>query len=705
MKEIHITLSTDFVMKNFSGGKVPTNLIKDALDDVDAISVVQKNPYELVVTVKDPASLEDSLDGIRSIVLNELAKQYSVSAEEVGRIVDYEISDREEKTESEKHEEPEEREEQEEKPAEEASEQEKESDVPRRTAEQKKTETESAKAAGSNAEAVMEKIRALKGSEEFRALAEELHRMAPVLKENKAESVLVQRSYLFSVDPGFGLTCSLNCLADLLREDGLMSVKGEAKEFLLEAPGGNKDVLAEAADQFRMTENRVVCFDISNWSDQVGTPEFRDFLTKLQKNGSKLVFVFRVPYLEQSVLNRISYALNDVMTVKTITFVPLETKQLCEITEKELAKYGFTASEDAMEQFVQRLADEKSDGRFYGIQTCIKIVSEMVYDKLRTLVENPDSASLSEEQRTTITAADLKADFTRKGRGEKTADELFSELIGVDKIRRRIEEIVTQIEYARSNKTVQAPAMHMRFVGNPGTGKTTVARVVGQLLKERGILAHGYFFEHAGSDFIGMYVGHTAPKTQAICRDAYGSVLFIDEAYTLADANYRDGQGFAKEAIDTLIAQMENHREDMVVIMAGYPKEMEELMNINPGLEGRMPYLIEFPNYDRDELRDIFFLMVKQNSFVLGEGVKEDVESYFAGLTDKMLNAKDFANARFVRNLFELTWSKTIMRAQMDGSDPHIMKKEDFEAACSESGERLNSKNRPGRVGYHVGLV
>ena len=111
MKEIHITLSTDFVMKNFSGGKVPTNLIKDALDDVDAISVVQKNPYELVVTVKDPASLEDSLDGIRSIVLNELAKQYSVSAEEVGRIVDYEISDREEKTENEKHEEPEEREE------------------------------------------------------------------------------------------------------------------------------------------------------------------------------------------------------------------------------------------------------------------------------------------------------------------------------------------------------------------------------------------------------------------------------------------------------------------------------------------------------------------------------------------------------------------------------------------------------------------
>jgi SpoVK/Ycf46/Vps4 family AAA+-type ATPase len=166
---------------------------------------------------------------------------------------------------------------------------------------------------------------------------------------------------------------------------------------------------------------------------------------------------------------------------------------------------------------------------------------------------------------------------------EISAAERLSRMIGVDKIRERLYEIIGQIEFARQNQGVNAPAMHMRFVGNPGTGKTTIARIVGQLLKERKILSRGYFFEHNGGDFLGMYVGHTAPKTLALCRDAYGSVLFIDEAYTLADANYSDG-GYAKEAVDTLIAQMENHREDLVVIMAGYPNEMARLMNMNPGL-------------------------------------------------------------------------------------------------------------------------
>ena len=123
----------------------------------------------------------------------------------------------------------------------------------------------------------------------------------------------------------------------------------------------------------------------------------------------------------------------------------------------------------------------------------------------------------------------------------------------------------------------------MRFVGSPGTGKTTVARIIGQILKQEGILRKGGFFEYKARDLVAEYIGQTAVKTSTICRDAYGSVLFLDEAYSLYEgSNYENDYG--KEAITTLVSEMENHREDMLVIMAGYTDEMDHLMKANPGL-------------------------------------------------------------------------------------------------------------------------
>ena len=240
-----------------------------------------------------------------------------------------------------------------------------------------------------------------------------------------------------------------------------------------------------------------------------------------------------------------------------------------------------------------------------------------------------------------------------------------------------------QIEVAIQNKELGSPCIHMRFVGNPGTGKTTVARVVGKLLKERGILRNGNFFEYAGRDFCGRYIGETAPKTATMCRDAYGSVLFIDEAYTLyrgADTSKAD---YGREAIDTLIAQMENHRNDLVVIMAGYTDEMETLMGANPGLESRMPYVIEFPNYTRPQLCEIFMRMTKRN-FSYGEGLEEAVSAYFNSLPEDVLQSREFSNARFVRNLFERTWGKAYTRCRLNKDSAVTLEKEDFLMASGE---------------------
>ena len=558
-----------------------------------------------------------------------------------------------------------------------------------------------AKTAVPAAEEILERIRGLKGASQFIALCEEIHAAAPLLRANKLEDVFQSRSYLFSIDLGNGVGRSVSELTDLMISEELIPrATGLCYDRLpADAPKGDIGFSEETA--LALTQGmQMLVLDITDWIDRMDQPVFRNFLYIVSQLQERAICVFRVPYLEQSILDRIAAALSDLLTVQTVVFVPITSEDLQDIAEQNMSERGFKAGEGVWDLFQQRIAEEKSDGYFYGVQTVKKIVNEMIYQQVRSCAMNAQGEGLQ------LIGRDSLRQFVRSDPGAMSAEEELSRLIGVDKVRTQIEEILNQIEYAATHAKVEKPMMHMRFVGNPGTGKTTVARILGRMLRERGLLSKGYFYEHTGGDFIASYVGQTAPKVASICRDAYGSVLFIDEAYTLANANYRGGGGFAKEAVDALIAQMENHREDFMVIMAGYPKDMERLMKLNTGFAGRVPYVIEFPNYSRQELAQIFMAMLSESSFRAGEGLEKAVSEYFQALDSSIVESETFSNARFVRNIFEKTWSKTVMRAQIDGSPEAAVTVEDFQAAVSEDVQNyLDKTGRTPRPGFHLGLL
>ena len=177
-------------------------------------------------------------------------------------------------------------------------------------------------------------------------------------------------------------------------------------------------------------------------------------------------------------------------------------------------------------------------------------------------------------------------------------------------------------------------------------------------------------------------------------------MLFIDEAYALYRGE-RDGDAYGKEAIDTLIAEMENHRDDFVVIMAGYPDEMQTLLDANPGLESRMPYVIEFPDYDRAALAEIF-LRFCGGKIAVADDFAAAVQAYFAALPDAVLENKNFSNARFVRNLFERTCGKATMRARLAGEAAVVLTKEDLRAAGSDREFAAMMEKKPKRMGFGI---
>lgn len=246
----------------------------------------------------------------------------------------------------------------------------------------------------------------------------------------------------------------------------------------------------------------------------------------------------------------------------------------------------------------------------------------------------------------------------------------LDDLIGLNRVKEEIATLVNYIKMKqmRDEMSLKTPdvSYHCVFLGNPGTGKTTVARIIADIYRELGILKRGHLVETDRSGLVAEYVGQTAVKTNQMIDKALDGVLFIDEAYTLANESKED---FGHEAIATLLKRMEDDRDRLVVILAGYTNEMEDFINSNPGLRSRFNRYIHFEDYSAEELFKIFLLNAEKNEYTLADDVKEFLLKKLEEVVAK--KPKDFGNARYIRNLFEKTVEAQANRL---ASEPKISK-------------------------------
>ena len=380
-----------------------------------------------------------------------------------------------------------------------------------------------------------------------------------------------------------------------------------------------------------------------------------------------------------------------------LDFPNYSREELGQITSLMLEKRKYSMTDTAMSKILDITDVKRKEPNFANAREIRNILDQVIMcQNLRA--GNPKDKEIGiVDVNKYITDAHINLPTSGEGMAQKilTAEEELDTLIGLDSVKRMVKKIRA---YAKRNKDDENFNVHMCFYGNPGTGKTEVARILSRILYDAGVLPEAKLIETDAHGLIGKYVGETAPKTEAKIADAMGGVLFIDEAYSLIDNASSGGTtaNYGEEAIAVLLKKMEDSRGRFGVILAGYQAEMKNMLSSNPGLESRIQFTLEFPDYTREELGEIAVRFASKKKYVLEDTALErilDVAEYYRG-------KPNFANARTVRNILDQVIMNQNLRADDNDLDDNTIILEDVEDYISD--EKIMQKpSSDRRIGFY----